>query len=53
MITNPIKASSNGSDSLERVGEKVYMFVPANVAVEVDSGATAATSALRRANGEL
>ena len=39
--------------TVERVGDKVYMFVPANVAVEVDSGATAATSALRRANGEL
>jgi cell division inhibitor SepF len=35
--------------TVERVGDKVYMFVPANVAVEVDTGATAATSALRRA----
>ena len=39
--------------TVERVGEKVYMFVPANVAVEVDSGATAATSALRRPASEL
>ena len=30
--------------SVERVGEKVYMFVPANVAVEVDTGAVAAAS---------
>lgn len=34
--------------TVERVGDKVYMFVPANVAVEVDSGATAASSTLRR-----
>jgi cell division inhibitor SepF len=39
--------------TVERVGDKVYMFVPANVAVEVDSGATAATSALRRPASEL
>jgi cell division inhibitor SepF len=26
--------------TVERVGEKVYMFVPANVEVEVDAGAT-------------
>ena len=30
--------------TVERVGEKVYMFVPANVAVEVDSGAVVAAS---------
>jgi cell division inhibitor SepF len=40
--------------TVERVGEKVYMFVPANVPVEVDNGALAAnnataTSANRRA----
>lgn len=35
--------------TVERVGDKVYMFVPANVSVDVDTGATAATSALRRA----
>lgn len=34
--------------TVERVGEKVYMFVPANVAVDVDSGATAVSSSLRR-----
>jgi cell division inhibitor SepF len=34
--------------TVERVGEKVYMFVPANVAVEVDNGATAAAAAARR-----
>ena len=28
--------------TVERVGEKVYMFVPANVPVEVDNGAMAA-----------
>lgn len=33
--------------TVERVGEKVYMFVPANVAVEVDNGATASSSARR------
>ena len=31
--------------TVERVGEKVYMFVPANVSVEVDNGALAATNA--------
>jgi cell division inhibitor SepF len=36
--------------TVERVGDKVYMFVPANVAVEVDSGATAVSSSLRRPN---
>jgi cell division inhibitor SepF len=36
--------------TVERVGDKVYMFVPANVAVEVDSGATSASSSLRRPN---
>lgn len=35
--------------TVERVGERVYMFVPANVAVDVDQGATA-TSTSRRAN---
>lgn len=34
--------------TVERIGEKVYMFVPANVSVEVDNGATAAASATRR-----
>lgn len=36
--------------TVERVGDKVYMFVPANVAVEVDSGATSANASLRRPN---
>lgn len=36
--------------TVERIGERVYMFVPANVAVEVDQGATAASTATRRAN---
>lgn len=31
--------------TVERVGEKVYLFAPANVAVEVDEGANASTSA--------
>jgi cell division inhibitor SepF len=35
--------------TVERVGERVYMFVPANVAVEVDNGATTA-GAVRRPN---
>ena len=30
--------------TVERVGEKVYLFAPANVAVEVDEGATASTT---------
>jgi cell division inhibitor SepF len=30
--------------TVERVGEKVYLFAPANVAVEVDEGATATTT---------
>jgi len=30
--------------TVERVGEKVYLFAPANVAVEVDEGATATGS---------
>lgn len=34
--------------TVERVGEKVYMFVPANVAVEVDSGAVASTTGAGR-----
>jgi cell division inhibitor SepF len=33
--------------SVERVGEKVYMFVPANVQVEVDNGTNASASARR------
>ena len=33
--------------TVERVGEKVYMFVPANVEVEVDSGATASSNTRR------
>ncbi len=36
--------------TVERIGEKVYMFVPANVSVEVDNGAMAANAnASRRA----
>jgi cell division inhibitor SepF len=37
--------------TVERVGEKVYLFAPANVSVEVDEGATAtsATTPTRRA----
>ncbi|HLK60210.1 MAG TPA: cell division protein SepF [Chthonomonadaceae bacterium] len=38
--------------SVERVGEKVYMFVPANVTVEVDEGATAASTNRRPPFGE-
>jgi len=36
--------------TVERVGEKVYLFAPANVSVEVDEGATAnaATTPTRR-----
>lgn len=34
--------------TVERVGEKVYMFVPANVTVEVDNGATAPDPARSR-----
>ena len=33
--------------TVERIGEKVYMFVPANVIVEVDNGATAEGAARR------
>ncbi len=33
--------------TVERVGERVYMFVPANVVVDVDQGATAASTARR------
>ena len=33
--------------TVERVGDKVYMFVPANVEVEVDSGAAASNSSRR------
>ena len=38
--------------TVERVGEKVYMFVPANITVEVDNGATANTASRRLAYGE-
>ncbi|HEV2473597.1 MAG TPA: cell division protein SepF [Chthonomonadales bacterium] len=38
--------------TVERIGERVYMFVPANVTVEVDSGATAAASARTPAYGQ-
>lgn len=38
--------------TVERVGDKVYMFVPANVTVEVDNGATAASASRRPAFGE-
>ncbi|HLJ53825.1 MAG TPA: cell division protein SepF [Chthonomonadaceae bacterium] len=42
--------------TVERVGEKVYLFAPANVAVEVDEGATAssnpAPAPTRRAFGD-
>ena len=34
--------------TVERVGEKVYMFVPANVQVEVDGGAMAASATAGR-----
>jgi cell division inhibitor SepF len=34
--------------TVERVGDKVYMFVPANIMVEVDTGASAAASSTRR-----
>lgn len=34
--------------TVERVGEKVYLFAPANVAVEVDEGATATANTSRR-----
>ncbi len=33
--------------TVERVGDKVYMFVPANVVVEVDNGAMAANAGRR------
>ncbi len=33
--------------TVERIGEKVYMFVPANVQVEVDNGAVAASAGRR------
>ena len=35
--------------TVERVGDRVYMFVPANVAVEVDNGATAGGATVRSA----
>jgi len=38
--------------TVERVGEKVYMFVPANITVEVDNGATAANTNRRPTFGE-
>jgi cell division inhibitor SepF len=38
--------------TVERVGEKVYMFVPANVAVEVDTGATAANAGRKPTFGD-
>ena len=38
--------------TVERVGERVYMFVPANVAVDVDQGATAASTARRTNYGD-
>lgn len=38
--------------TVERVGERVYMFVPANIAVDVDQGATAASTARRTNYGE-
>jgi cell division inhibitor SepF len=38
--------------TVERVGERVYMFVPANVVVDVDQGATAASSARRTNYGD-
>jgi cell division inhibitor SepF len=34
--------------TVERVGEKVYLFAPANVAVEVDEGSTSTTTQPRR-----
>lgn len=39
--------------TVERVGEKVYMFVPANVMVEIDEGVTAANSGKRSTFGEI
>jgi cell division inhibitor SepF len=38
--------------TVERVGERVYMFVPANIVVDVDQGATAASSARRTNYGD-
>lgn len=38
--------------TVERVGEKVYMFVPANIIVEVDNGVTAAGAGKRPTFGE-
>jgi cell division inhibitor SepF len=38
--------------TVERVGDKVYMFVPANITVEVDNGATAANAPRRPTFGE-
>jgi cell division inhibitor SepF len=38
--------------TVERVGDRVYMFVPANIAVDVDQGATAASTARRTNYGE-
>ncbi|HZT44174.1 MAG TPA: cell division protein SepF [Chthonomonadaceae bacterium] len=39
--------------TVERVGEKVYMFVPANVSVEIDEGVTAANSGKRSTFGDI
>ena len=39
--------------TVERVGEKVYMFVPANVAVEIDEGVTAANAGKRSTFGDV
>lgn len=38
--------------TVERIGERVYMFVPANIAVDVDQGATAASTARRTNYGD-
>lgn len=38
--------------SVERIGEKVYLFVPANVAVEVDEGHAAADGPRRPSYGD-
>ncbi len=38
--------------TVERVGERVYMFVPANVVVDIDQGATVASTARRPTYGD-
>ncbi len=38
--------------TVERVGERVYMFVPANVSVDIDQGATVASTARRPSYGD-